>query len=103
MRHNGLGQPIGPALPGWTPRSVPAPTELRGRFCRLVPLAVEHAAGLYAAVTHDTSGRQWTYLSYGPFAGLEEFTDFVGATIADPGYVTLTILDATTDLSLIHI
>lgn len=93
---NDLGQPIGPSLPDWTPPSVPAPTQLRGRYCRLVPLAVEHAAGLFAAVTQDTSSRQWTYLSYGPFDGLQDFTDFVRATIADPGYVTLTVLDAIT-------
>jgi RimJ/RimL family protein N-acetyltransferase len=95
VRVNDLGQPIGPAIAGWTPRAVPAPADLRGRYCRLRPLHVDHAAGLYDAVTHDTTGRQWTYLSYGPFAGPDEFTDFLRATIADPGYVTLTIFDAT--------
>ncbi len=99
-RINDLGQPIGPAMPDWTPRPVPAPLELSGRYCRLVPLAVEHAAGLYAAVTADPSGRQWTYLSYGPFAGLDEFTDFLSSTIADHGYVTLTVLDASTGAPL---
>lgn len=99
-RTNDLGQPIGPALPDWTPRPVPAPAELRGRYCRLVPLAPEHAPGLYASVTQDHSGRQWTYLSYGPFGGLAAFTDFVRATIADAGYVTMTVLDAATDAPL---
>lgn len=100
IRTNDLGQPVGPALPDWTPRAVPAPTELRGRYCRLVPLTVEHAVGLFDAVTVDPSGRQWTYLSYGPFTGLDEFTAFVGATVADPGHVTLTVLDAITDTPL---
>lgn len=100
IRTNELGQPIGPAVSDWTPRHVPAPTELRGRYCLLVPLAVEHAAGLYAALSVDTTGRQWTYLSYGPFSGLDEFTDFIRSTIADPGYVTLTALDATTGIPL---
>jgi RimJ/RimL family protein N-acetyltransferase len=99
-RTNDLGQPIGPTVPGWRPRPVPAPTELRGRYCRLVPLSVDHAAGLYAAVTDDTSGRQWTYLSYGPFDGLDEFAGFVAATIDNPAYVTLTVIDATTDAPL---
>jgi len=97
---NNLGQPIGPSLPGWTPRPAPAPTELAGRYCRLVPLAVEHAVTLYPAVTEDTSGRQWTYLSYGPFDDLEHFTGFVRALIADPGCVTLTVLDAATGAPL---
>ncbi len=100
IRTNDLGQPIGPARPDWTLRAVPAPTELSGRYCRLVPLAVEHARDLYSAVTEDTSGRQWTYLSYGPFDDLERFTDFVRATIADPGHVTLTVRDAVTDVPL---
>jgi len=99
-RTNNVGQPIGPPLPDWTARAVPAPTELRGRYCRLVPLAVEHAAGLFAAVTQDATGRQWTYLAYGPFSSVEEFTGFVRATIADPGYLTLTVLDATTGAPL---
>lgn len=100
MQTNDLGQPIGAALPDWTPRAVPAPRELRGRYCRLVPLGVEHAAALFDAVTLDSSGRQWTYLSYGPFSGPDEFTDFVAATVADPDYVTLTVLDGGTGTPL---
>lgn len=71
---NQLGQPIGFAIPGWTPPSLPPHTPLLGRFCRVEPLAVErHAADLYAANGADPDGRMWTYLAYGPFASLEEY------------------------------
>ena len=91
---NDHGQPVGPPLNAWAPRAFPAPVRLAGRYCRLEPLSPEHAPALYEAVTRDASGRQWTYLSYGPFAGPRAFADFVDATVADPGHVTLTIVDA---------
>ncbi len=49
-RVNAFGQPIGPALPDWTPRPYPPRTPMEGRTCRVVPLDAEaHAAGLFAA------------------------------------------------------
>lgn len=52
---------------------------------------------MFEATSVDTSGRQWTYLPYGPFSDPAEFTTFLTATIADPRYVTLAVIDATTD------
>ena len=60
-RLNEFGQPIGPALPDWTPR--PPREAMDGRTCRVVPLDAEaHAAGLFATfnAAPDLSG--WTYL-----------------------------------------
>ncbi|GJE37926.1 hypothetical protein KHHGKMAE_1990 [Methylobacterium persicinum] len=62
-RLNEYGQPIGPALPDWTPRPRPPRTLMSGRFCQVVPLDPEaHAANLYElyAGAPDRSG--WTYL-----------------------------------------
>lgn len=71
---NHLGQPIGFAIPNWTPPPVPPPTSLVGRFCRVEPLAVDrHAADLYAANRVDHAGRMWTYLAYGPFPSLDDY------------------------------
>jgi RimJ/RimL family protein N-acetyltransferase len=62
-RHNDFGQPIGPALPDWTPRPYPPRTPMEGRTCRVVPLDAEaHAAGLYAAYAAAPDLRTWTYL-----------------------------------------
>ena len=72
---NPLGQPIGPAVPGWTAPPRPQRTVLTGRYCRLEPLECgRHAADLHAANSLDREGRMWTYLFSGPFATLDEFT-----------------------------
>ena len=74
-RLNELGQPVGLPLPDWTPPAAPPREPLQGRWCRLEPLdPVRHAGELYRAYSADTEGRLWTYLPYGPFTNLEEFT-----------------------------
>jgi len=63
VRVNDFGQPIGPALPDWTPCPRPPRTPLEGRTCRIVPLdAVVHAAGLFATYSAALDRRGWTYL-----------------------------------------
>lgn len=62
---------------------------MEGRFCRLESFEAErHAADLFAAYRLDTEGRNWTYLGYGPFATLEEFTSFAGRSFVgdDPHF-----------------
>ena len=75
---NSLGQPVGPALPEWTPRPRPARTPMVGRYCRVEPLDVErHGAELWEAVSLDREGGSWTYLSVGPFADVASFTEWL--------------------------
>ena len=59
-----------------TPSDRPGPVTLKGRYGRVEKLSAEHAASLWDAVRgHDAI---WTYMSqYGPFAGAEEFSDWV--------------------------
>ena len=62
-RRNAFGQPVGEALPDWTPRPPPPRTPIEGRFCRLEPLhAGRHASDLYAAYAQAPDARDWTYL-----------------------------------------
>lgn len=62
-RLNEYGQPIGPALPGWTPRPRPPRSPMRGRFCHVVPLdPASHAGKLYALFEAAPDRRSWTYL-----------------------------------------
>jgi len=68
-RRNELGQPIGFALPEWKGAARPPRAPMTGRFCRLEPLNPDrHGADLFAAFAADAPGRNWTYLSHGPFA-----------------------------------
>lgn len=73
-RINELGQPIGFAVPDWTPRPRPPRTPMEGRWCRIEPLdANRHAEDLHAANIEDREGRIWTYMAYGPFASLGDY------------------------------
>lgn len=66
---NELGQPIGFPLPGWTARRRPQRVVMTGRTCRIEPLdRARHAADLFAAYAAEPTGRDWTYLTEGPFA-----------------------------------
>jgi RimJ/RimL family protein N-acetyltransferase len=73
-RLNELGQPIGPALPGWQPPARPAAEVLQGRYCLVEPLAVaRHARALFDANGEDREQRMWTYLYSGPYATFDEY------------------------------
>lgn len=61
---NPFQQPVGEAVPGWSPRALPARTTIEGRYCRLEPLdPPRHAADLYAAYSQAPDGRDWTYMA----------------------------------------
>jgi RimJ/RimL family protein N-acetyltransferase len=86
-RLNELGQPIGEALPGWSPRPRPPRTAMEGRWARVEPLdPARHAADLWAAVSADRENRNWTYLTTGPFAREEDYRAWleVAAKSEDP-------------------
>src|SRR5665213_2121954 len=82
-RTNEYGQPIGPALADWSARPAPPATPMAGRYCRLEPVdTARHAQSLYAAFSAAPDGRDWTYMSAGPFADSAKF-DAHMARIAD--------------------
>jgi RimJ/RimL family protein N-acetyltransferase len=88
-RHNALGQPIGPDLPGWCPPPRPALQPLQGRYCVVEPLDPDrHARELYAANSQDRDQRMWTYLFTGPYASFDEYRDWLvrQAPGADPSF-----------------
>ncbi|HEU5102814.1 MAG TPA: GNAT family protein [Roseiflexaceae bacterium] len=77
-RVNELGQPIGFALPNWTPPPRPPREPMHGHYCRVEPLEIErHAAELHAAYSTDAEGRGWTYLAVGPFDSLDSYVDWM--------------------------
>jgi RimJ/RimL family protein N-acetyltransferase len=93
---NELGQPVGPPVPGWTPRPRPSAAILQGRYCRLERLDPgRHARELYAADRLDTRGESWTYLPYGPFGTLEEYRRWAERVAAedDPMFYAIVSTD----------
>jgi len=80
-------QPIGEPLPDWTARIQPPRSPIEGRYCRLEPLdSQRHAADLYAAYSQAPDGRDWTYMSVGPFDDAASYRDYAerAALSADP-------------------
>ena len=63
---NEFGQPVGHALPHWTPRNPPSGVSLKGRFCQLEPIdPAKHAVDLFTA--YSSAPRGWTYMMASPF------------------------------------
>lgn len=74
---NELGEPIGFAVPDWRAPDPPSHQPMQGRLCRLEVLDTErHAGDLHAANIEDRQARIWTYLPYGPFAGVDEYKEW---------------------------
>lgn len=73
-RLNEYDQPVGDAVPGWSPRPLPRHANIEGRYCRLEPVDAErHGPDLFAAHTAAPDGRAWTYLFQEPFALYEAY------------------------------
>ncbi len=100
-RANAWGQPVGPALPDWTPRAAPARAVLQGRCCRLEPLdADRHAGPLQAAFAESPDDRDWTYLSNGPFPDAPAYRAWIAQATAAADQQHFAILDASSGRAL---
>lgn len=91
-RVNDYGQPIGKALPNWTPRPEPTRVTLIGRTCRLEPLdPAKHTDDLFAAYALAPDGRDFTYMAVERFDDIEPFKEYI-ETIAkgtDPRFYAI--------------
>jgi RimJ/RimL family protein N-acetyltransferase len=96
-RVNAFQQPIGPDVPGWTPRPRPPLTSATGRYCRLEPLSAErHAADLYQAFSQAPDDSDWTYMGVGPFADVAAYRAFAEAAQAGNDPLHHAIIDLQT-------
>jgi RimJ/RimL family protein N-acetyltransferase len=96
-RVNEFGQPIGFAVPDWTPPPRPPREAMAGRYCRVEPVdQARHGADLFAANRADTEGRMWTYLPYGPFDRLDEYVEWLRRAEQSDDPLFHSIVDGTT-------
>lgn len=89
---NELGQPVGPAQPNWSAPPFPPHSELRGRYCQLMPLDPKaHARPLYDAYQGEANDALWTYLPYGPFKDFNAYRAWLDsvASVRDPQFYTI--------------
>lgn len=69
---------MGAEVPNWVSPAFPPLTPLNGQYCALEPLTPDrHGVALFEANRLDSEGRNWTYLSYGPFDAVEGYLDWV--------------------------
>lgn len=95
--HNEFGQPIGDAVPGWSPRPLPRRTSIEGQYCRLEPLTAElHGPELFAANTSAPDGRAWTYLFEEPFAEQAAFLAYLRKAQASTDPLFFAVVDLQT-------
>lgn len=94
QHYNQLGQAIGFPVQ-WQAKPAPSFPSLQGQYCRLEPLALEHASALYAAFTADQTQSIWTYLPYGPFTDLISFTAWLNQQVGRKDPFFYSILDQT--------
>jgi RimJ/RimL family protein N-acetyltransferase len=94
---NALGQPVGPAVPGWTPRARPTRSMVAGSYCRLERLDPDrHTTELFSADQRDLRGESWTYLPYGPFADLASYRQWVAQVCTGDDPMFYAIIDTDT-------
>jgi len=94
MQRNTYGQPIGPSIENWTPRSLPPRTPLIGRTCRIEPVDAErHSDDLFAAYHAAADDRDWTYLPSERPATKADFAAYVASMAASSDPMHYTIID----------
>lgn len=95
---NDLGQPVGALLPDWKPPPTPARKIMSGVFCRVEPLdAGRHGQSLFEANALDREGRNWTYLSIGPFPSFESYSAWLTESASGSDPLFFAILDRATE------
>ncbi len=99
MQHNvnALGQPIGFKVSDWQAPNPPSRKSMKGNFCLIEPLSPgRHARSLFESIALDADGRNWSYLSYGPFGELESYRAWLEAFCCGDDPLFYAILEART-------
>lgn len=88
---NTLGQPIGFTIHNFTPPPRPNFNSLSGNYARLELISLSHLNSLFEAFSLDTQGINWTYMPYGPFKDLKEFSEWAQKACfgEDPKFYTI--------------
>ena len=90
---NKVGLPVSKPFPDWTaPQELPTKPMI-GVSCRLELLGPEHSLDLWEAFSHDTEGRNWTYMSYGPFLDIKSLEEWLQSLTGKQDPITHAVVD----------
>lgn len=90
--NNKLGQSVGWPISHWQVATWPGDKPMLGKSCRLEIFNGDtHIQQLYDAFIKDSSGYNWTYLPYGPFEYVEDFSAWAEQSCyaQDPKFYTV--------------
>jgi RimJ/RimL family protein N-acetyltransferase len=90
------GLPIGPRMAQPGPARVPEPRVLDGRYCRLEPLALRHAAELLAASTPPDALARFRYLADPPPSSLPDMEVWITKAAASKDPLYFAVIDKAT-------
>lgn len=100
-RMNEFGQPIGDPVGRSLPVPSPGRVALRGRTCDVVPLDPDaHAEELFAAYSAAPDGRDWTYMSVGPFESAHDYREWAETAARTHDPLHFTVLDRVSGAAL---
>ena len=88
---NSLGQPIGDPILNFQILARPNFSILKGNSVLVEPISLLHLSALYQAFSKDLSGKNWTYMPYGPFNNETEFSEWAKGSCFgdDPKFYTI--------------
>ena len=97
---NQYQQPVGEPMPHWTARVHPPRSPIEGRYSRLEPLELGHAADLFKAYSQAPDGRDWTYMPVGPFDDAASYRDYVERAAVSPDPQHYAVIDLKTGAAI---
>lgn len=103
MHSNNFGQAIGFPVTDWAGASKPSSHFLDGRYTSLQTVQSKNVCeSLFNAYCLDTQGTNWTYLPYGPFDTLADFTQWFEKTCfgSDPLFYVVTDKSSGKDIGI---
>ena len=78
------------------PAAPPAPVILEGRYCRLEPIAVSHAADMFSAISGPEAEARHRWLFGYPPADVDELRAWIAAAIASEDQLYFAVIDKAT-------
>ena len=91
-QENDHGEWVGDVVPGRSPRPVPVPVTLTGRYVALVPLSTDHAEALHGALCNPGDEALWTYRPTDPPPDVAGMVELVEQHLAASDMVTFALV-----------
>ncbi|MBU93460.1 MAG: GNAT family N-acetyltransferase [Chloroflexi bacterium] len=89
-----MDQQIGFQINEWSPSIYPTKTDIKGKYCEVIPLNINnHAEQLFNAFKINKDGSNWTYLSSNPFNEFEEFHAWLKSDCSGKDPIYYSIID----------